>query len=162
REMVDRVADPLLAGVYGASADELSLLSVLPRFAEMEAKYGSLGRAMAAAKKSQGDSKRPLFTSLGGGMQQMTSALVARIPASALRSNCPVEAIKTESSKWLVICNGRTLEFDAVILATPAHVSSKLLLESARELAAEISSIPYSSSVTVVLGYGAQVRTALP
>src|SRR6266536_5483793 len=44
REMVERIADPLLAGIYGGSADELSLLSVLPRFAEMEAKHGSLGR----------------------------------------------------------------------------------------------------------------------
>src|SRR5438034_7485344 len=51
REMVDRVADPLLAGVYGGSADELSLRSVLPRFAEMEAKYGSLGKAMNESKR---------------------------------------------------------------------------------------------------------------
>src|SRR5437764_12777646 len=62
REMVDRIADPLLAGVYGGSADSLSLQSVLPRFAEMEANYGSLGKAMLAQRKHQGASARPLFT----------------------------------------------------------------------------------------------------
>src|SRR5581483_2120296 len=48
-EMVDRLADPLLSGVYGGDASQLSVRAVLPRFAEMEAKHGSLGRAMLAA-----------------------------------------------------------------------------------------------------------------
>ena len=43
-EMVDRLADPLLAGVYGGEAAQLSARAVLPRFVEMESKYGSLGR----------------------------------------------------------------------------------------------------------------------
>ena len=71
REMVDRVADPLLAGVYGGSADTLSVQSVLPRFLDMQARYGSLGKAMVSARRNQPDSPRPLFTSLRGGMQQM-------------------------------------------------------------------------------------------
>ena len=48
-EMVDRLADPLLSGVYGGEAAQLSVRAVLPRFAEMEAKYGSLARGMLAA-----------------------------------------------------------------------------------------------------------------
>jgi oxygen-dependent protoporphyrinogen oxidase len=47
-EMVDRLADPLLSGVYGGEASQLSVRAVLPRFADMEAKHGSLGRAMLA------------------------------------------------------------------------------------------------------------------
>src|SRR5437870_7950486 len=50
RELVDRVADPLLAGGYGGRADELSVRSVLPRFVEMAAKHGSLGKAMTESK----------------------------------------------------------------------------------------------------------------
>ena len=50
-EMVDRLADPLLSGVYGGEASQLSVRAVLARFAEMEAKHGSLGRAMLAARK---------------------------------------------------------------------------------------------------------------
>src|SRR5260370_25662187 len=77
REMVDRVADPLLTGVYGGSADELGVESVLPRVFEMEAKHGSLGRAMGAMRRGPADqmSTRPLFTSLQNGMQQMVDAL---------------------------------------------------------------------------------------
>jgi len=86
-EMVDILADPLLSGVYGGEASQLSVRSVLPRFADMESQYGSLGRAMLASrKKMKGAAKvptRPLFTSLKDGMQQMIDSLVARLDASA-------------------------------------------------------------------------------
>src|SRR5437763_672709 len=59
REMVERVADPLLAGVYGGSADELSVSAVLPRFVEMEAKHGSLGKAMIASRRRGRAERRP-------------------------------------------------------------------------------------------------------
>src|SRR5579863_1051893 len=65
-EMVDRLADPLLSGVYGGEAASLSVRAVLPRFAEMEKKYGSRGRAMLAArakmKRSSNKPAPPLFT----------------------------------------------------------------------------------------------------
>src|SRR5258705_12240958 len=79
-EMVERLADPLLSGVYGGEASQLSVRAVLSRFSDMEAKHGSLGRAMLAArKKITGGASRPapaLFTSLKDGMQQMVDALV--------------------------------------------------------------------------------------
>ena len=162
REMVDRVADPLLAGVYGGSADELSVRSVLPRFVEMEAKHGSLGKAMTESKARQGGPAKPLFTSLRNCMQQMTDALVSRIPESARRVNTAVEAVKPESGKWLVISKGRTEEFDAVVVATPADVAGKLLAGVNPKLAEDLTSIPYSSSVTVTLVYDERVRAGLP
>jgi oxygen-dependent protoporphyrinogen oxidase len=162
REMVDRVADPLLAGVYGGTADELSAQGVLPRFVDMEAKYGSLGKAMIAARKqSLGVPSKPIFTSLRNGMQQMVNAVSARIPDSARRMNAPVEQIRGESGKWLLMCAGRTEEFDAVILATPAYTAAALLAE-APQIAQQLSAIRYSSSVTVALVYDNTVRTALP
>ena len=164
REMVDRLADPLLAGVYGGSADELSVQSVLPRFAEIEAKHGSLGRAMVAASRSQGGAAlRPIFTSLKDGMQQMSDALVSRISASALRTNAGVESVRPESGKWLVVsAGGHTAEFDGVIIATPAYAAARLMGNTESELASELNAIRYSSSVTVVLGYDEKTRAALP
>jgi oxygen-dependent protoporphyrinogen oxidase len=162
REMVERVADPLLSGVYGGSADELSVQAVLPRFLSMEASHGSLGRAMLSARKRQPASSRAsLFTSLKNGMQQMVDSLVARIPPSAQRLNTSVRAVKPESGKWLVIANQRTEEFDAVIISTPAYVASELL-SGAQELAVDLGAIRYSSSVTVALAYGPKVRAVLP
>jgi protoporphyrinogen/coproporphyrinogen III oxidase len=177
REMVERVADPLLAGVYGGSADELSVNSVLPRFLEMEAKHGSLGRAMVAARRQRGAADaelrsagqvmapaptRALFTSLRNGMGQMVGALLTRIPAAAWRLNARIEAVRSEFGKWLVLSGGRTEEFDAVILATPAYAAGELLANISAELATELSAIRYSSSVTVILGFDKSVRAALP
>src|SRR5579864_4419083 len=79
-EMVDRLADPLLSGVYGGDAASLSVRAVLPRFAEMERQHGSLGRAMLAARKKMPSAIRrakplPLFTSMKTGMQQMVDGV---------------------------------------------------------------------------------------
>jgi len=148
--------------IIGGSADELSVRSVLPRFVEMEAKHGSLGKAMTESKTRQGGSAKPLFTSLKNGMQQMTGALVSRIPESARRVNAPVEAVKPESGKWLLLSTGRTEEFDAVIVAIPAYEAGKLLPGVKSKIAEDLTSIPYSSSVTVTLGYDESVRAALP
>jgi protoporphyrinogen/coproporphyrinogen III oxidase len=162
QEMVERVADPLLAGVYGGSAEELSVTSVLPRFAEIEAKQGSLARAMVAARKLQTGPARTLFTSLKSGMQTMTDAMVARMPKSARRLNMVVEAVKPESGKWLVLSAGRTEEFDAVILAMPAHATADLVRTDLPQLSSELEQIRYSSSVTVVLAYDERGSTTLP
>jgi oxygen-dependent protoporphyrinogen oxidase len=177
REMVERVADPLLAGVYGGSADELSVQSVLPRFLEMETKHGSLGRARGAARGLRGAAAaelrsagqvrataptRTLFTSLRNGMQQMVDALLTRIPGAAQRLNAPIDAVSPESGKWLVVSGGRTEEFDGVILATPAYAAAGLLANTGAELAGELNAVRYSSSVTVILGYDKTVRAALP
>ena len=161
REMVDRIADPLLAGVYGGSADQLSANAVLPRFVEMEAKYRSLGKAMLAVRKTRPVSAKPLFTSLKNGMAQMVDALVQSIPAVSRRLNTSVAAVKPESNKWLVISNGRTEEFDAVVLAVPAYVVAPLLAHCGN-IAQELQGIRYSSSLTVSLVYDGSVRKALP
>jgi oxygen-dependent protoporphyrinogen oxidase len=163
REMVDRVADPLLAGVYGGSADELSVAAVLPRFVEMEAQHGSLTRGMLASKaKREGSASPSLFTSLKNGMHQMVDALLAQIPESARRVDTPIEAVKPELRKWLAMNSGRTEEFDAVIMALPSHVSARLIGGAAPQLASDLGAIRYSSSVIAVFGYDNKVRAALP
>ena len=181
REMVERVADPLLAGVYGGGADELSATSVLARFTEIEAKQGSLGRAMVAARKlhtlsvDQGYGGQPraavpmksgqtksLFTSLKGGMQTLTDAMVARIEESEQRLNTPVQAVKPEFGKWLLASNGRTEEFDGVIIAAPAYVAAELLRSRVPQISAELEQIRYSSSITVALAFDNSTRASLP
>jgi protoporphyrinogen/coproporphyrinogen III oxidase len=165
-EMVDRLADPLLSGVYGGEASQLSVRAVLPRFAEMEAKYGSLGRGMLAARSAMArgpkSAPRPLFTSLKEGMQQMVDALVAALPAKALRSETIVQAVAPEAGGWVVSAGLQSDEFDAVILALPTKAAAALLQRCGAELASELAAIDYSSSVTVALGYDKQVRDSLP
>ena len=165
-EMVDRLADPLLSGVYGGEASHLSVRAVLPRFAEMEAKSGSLGRAMLASRRKMAAmpkiSAKPLFTSLRDGMQQMVDALVSRLTPSALQVNAPVAAIQRRDQNWMVSANGQSSSFDAVILATPATRVAGLAQEFGGELVAELAGIQYTSSITVNLGFDGTVRAALP
>jgi len=165
-EMVDRLADPLLSGVYGGEASQLSVRAVLPRFAEMEATHGSLGRAMLAARKkithASSASAKPLFTTLKDGMQQMVDAVVSRLPASALHPNSPVQCVQRQDSGWVVSAGYASDQFDAVIVATPAQAAAELLGMASVDLASELRGIPYTSSVTVNLGYDRRVRASLP
>jgi protoporphyrinogen/coproporphyrinogen III oxidase len=172
-EMVDRLADPLLFGIYGGEAASLSVRAVLPRFAEMERTHGSLGRAMLAARKTMprpvNKNTAPLFTSLKNGMQQLVETLIPRLNQASLITNAPVQSIQTDSGGWFVQLHPETRRpalqsdpFDAVILAVPTHAAAPLLSTSSPEISAELSAIGYSSSITVGLGYDREVRQSIP
>jgi oxygen-dependent protoporphyrinogen oxidase len=154
-EVVDRLADPLLAGVYGGSAERLSVRAVLPRFLDMEAMYGSLSRAMLAAmKKRPANGARPIFTSMKDGMQQLVDAVVAELDPDAIRTSTRVKALGREGSDWVVLWqNSTAARFDRVIVATPAYIAAGLLRSVEPCLASLLGEIAYSSSVTVALGY---------
>ncbi len=165
-EMVDRLADPLLSGVYGGEAASLSVRAVLPRFAEMERTHGSLGRAMLAARKKMprpaNKPAPPLFTSLKNGMQQLVETLVPRLNQASLITNAPVQSIQNEAGGWNVVTASKSDRFDAVILALPGLAAAKLLSICSPELSTELAAIGYSSSITVGLGYDRDVRRSLP
>jgi oxygen-dependent protoporphyrinogen oxidase len=163
-EMVNRLADPLLSGVYGGEASQLSVRAVLPRFADMEAKHGSLGRAMLSARRQMMTKApaRPLFTSLRNGMQQMVDALVARLTPAFVRRGNQVQGIQPLQDGWLVSSGAQSDHFDGIILATSTQVAGKLVRPFASDLSSELAAIQYSSSVTVTLGYDQQVKASLP
>ena len=165
-EMVDRLADPLLSGVYGGEAASLSVRAVLPRFAEMERQHGSLGRAMLAARKKMAAGPRkpapPLFTSLKDGMQHLAETVVTRLTPSSLLTNTSVQAIQTENGGWIVSAGMQSDYFDRVIVALPAPAAAQILRMASPELSAELAAIQYSSSITVGLGYNRDVRQTLP
>jgi oxygen-dependent protoporphyrinogen oxidase len=165
QEAVDRLADPLLSGIYGGDAAQLSAQTVLPRLVEMEAKYGSLTRGMLAAhrqmramaktsaQKSGAAAPRALFTALRGGMQQLVDALVGRLNPASLRMATPVSAIRKATGGWSVEASGAKQEVDALIMAAPAWVAGSLLAPVDGALGSELGGIPYSSSITVNLIY---------
>jgi len=171
-EMVDRLADPLLSGVYGGEAASLSVRAVLPRFAEMERTHGSLGRAMLAAKKLAARKKMPrsanrpsppLFTSLRKGMQDLVENLVPRLNPPSLVTNTTVQSIQAEAGGWTVSTSQKKSDhFDAVIVAVPTHAAAQILSITSPDLSAELAAIGYSSSITVGLGYDREVRQSLP
>src|SRR5512147_1514162 len=150
QEVVDRLADPLLAGVYGGDSASLSARAVLPRFVEMEEKYGSLSRAMLAARKrmremTKNAPPRPLFTSLKNGMQQLVDAVVARLTAEWIRTGVRVEGVSRTAAGWQLSLGDRGAEtFDALIFATPANVAGKLIASIDAQLGADLGATQYS------------------
>ena len=175
REAVDRLADPLLSGIYGGDATQLSAQTVLARMVEMERQYGSLTRGMLAAhRKMKAAAKnsfkspnrgvapgpRPIFTALRGGMQQLVDALVAQLDPSLLKAGTAVQSIAKSGDGWLIETGDSRQQFDSLIMAAPAWVSGRLLATVDTELGADLSGIPYSSSITVNLVYDeAQIGT---
>jgi protoporphyrinogen/coproporphyrinogen III oxidase len=179
REAVDRLADPLLSGIYGGDATQLSAQTVLPRLVEMEAKYGSLTRGMLAAHRkmrataqdsSKGSNRaasgtsrgRAIFTALRGGMQQLADALTTQLDRACVRTATPVSAIARTDDVWRVDACGATADFDGLIMAAPAWASGALLAPVDAALGADLSGIPYSSSITVNLIYDEAKIGALP
>jgi oxygen-dependent protoporphyrinogen oxidase len=163
KEMVHRLADPLLSGVYGGDASQLSMKAVLPRFAEMQRRHGSLGKA-TIKNRSQAIKKdpRPIFTSLKDGMQQLVDSIVLRIPASHIHSIAPIKSLGPVDDGWRLSREGETERFDSVILAVPSYVAAKLLNDTGTNLASELRNIQYSSSVTIALSFDRKVRALLP
>ena len=166
REMVDRLADPLLSGVYGGESATLSVRAVLPRFAEMERTHGSLGRAMLAARKKMGKGPRkpapPLFTSLKDGMQRLAEAVTTRLTSDSLLTNAAVQAIQPEAGGWVVSAGMQSDHFDAVVIALPGLAAANVLRLTSSQLADELAAVQYSSSITVGIGYDRDVRQSLP
>ncbi len=170
QEVVDRLAGPLLSGVYGGDVEELSVRAVLPRFVEMEEKYGSLTRGMldahnkmvAAKKKNPASKPRPLFTSLKSGMQTMINELVGRLNPSSLKTGVSVSSVAKNSSGWLVETSNGPEHFDAVIVTTQANVAGRLLQPIDAQLGQDLSSVIYTSSVTATLGYNMKDLAGVP
>jgi protoporphyrinogen/coproporphyrinogen III oxidase len=154
QEMVDRVAEPLLAGVYGGNSERLSVRAVLPRFAEMERESGSLVRATLKAKaKRPGGKPQPLFTSLKNGMQQMVDALAKALPKSSLRLGQKNLLLRPVNEDWQVENGGIQEKFQAVLLAIPALAAAEMLRQFHPGLIEGLRRIEYTSSVAVALAY---------
>src|ERR1041385_4035903 len=155
QEMVDRVAEPLLAGVYGGNAERLSIRAVLPRFAEMERRRGSLVRATLRTKAlaRPGVRPQPLFTSLKNGMQQMVESLVAALPLSSIRMRQQSLSLRPVNDDWQIESAALSERFQEVLLAVPAPAAAELLRQFHPALIEGLANIEYTSSAAVALAY---------
>ena len=95
-------------------------------------------------------------------MQQMVDALVIRMDPAALRTSSTVQSVLPQAGGWTVSAGYQSDQFDAVIIAAPAHAAGVMLEAVEASLSRELAEISYSSSVTVTLGYDDGVRRSLP
>ncbi len=150
REAVDYLAEPLLAGVYGGDPRNLSVRSVLPRFAGLADRYGSLTRGVIESRPPK--NAGPLFRTLKGGMGQLVDALTAATRGHAEFSRGAIEAIEPAPSGFRVRAAGDWMDASNVIVACEAHNAAKLIGGRLGEL---LAGIKYSSSIVVALAYDA-------
>jgi oxygen-dependent protoporphyrinogen oxidase len=162
-EVLDRVAQPLAGGIYGADPNALSLAATFPRFVRMEREAGSVVRAIRREQRSRSSLSKPesgarysLFVTFQAGMQELADSLVSRMPEGAVRLGKKIVEIRFDqtSRKWAAITReGEDLECDGIVLATPAPVSGEIISRIAPKLSHELKAIPYASTATVNLGY---------
>ena len=160
REALERVAQPLIGGIYTADPDSLSLAATMPRFLEMERRDRSVilgmrraGRAAPAAAHGVSGARWSLFVTLADGMEGLVHALAERLAPGAVRLKERVAVMERRGEAWrLATAEGGAVEADAVVLATESHQSARLLRPLDPGLAHLLEGIPYASSATVTAG----------
>jgi len=159
REALERVAQPLVAGIYTADPDDLSLTATMPRFAELETQERSiilgLRRARRRARETGVSGARwSLFVTLKEGMEELVAALATRLQPGTVLLKQRVAAVERRGDRWRVAtAEGADLDADRVIVATESHAAARMLRYVDPTLATLLAEIPYASSATVTLGY---------
>ncbi len=170
QELLDRIVQPMVGGIYTADPEHLSMRATLPRFVQREQQHGSLLRSVwyerrIALHSSDVEDLTPsgisgarygLFVSLKGGMSQLLTTLGQRVQKSAhVITHAVVKAIEPipEGGSLLTTIDGERQPFDAVILALPADRAGELVRSWDAELSTRLSRIPYASSAIVVTAH---------
>ncbi|WP_026119522.1 protoporphyrinogen oxidase [Nocardiopsis ganjiahuensis] len=153
-QVVERLVEPLLGGVYAGRADELSLDSTLPQIAPMARRDRSLMSAVHTSLSGRGEAPTkagPVFASLRGGVASLVEALAAR--QKDLRTGTRVQALERLPEGWRVRLEGaegaEALDCDAVLLACPAPEAARLLDSTEPDAARELRGIEYASMALV-------------
>jgi len=159
REALERVAQPLVAGIYTANPEELSVAATVPRFVEVERRHRSVilglrrGLAQAPLPGTSG-ARWSLFVTFADGMQTLVTTLADRLPDSAIVLGQRVSAVERDGGRWRVTSSdGARFEADRVIVAAEAHVAARLLRYVDPALATLLGDIEYAGAATVSLGF---------
>jgi oxygen-dependent protoporphyrinogen oxidase len=159
KELLDRVVQPLVGGIYTGDPEYLSMRATMPRFLELEREHrsvalGAMRRGTSAGKGTSG-ARYGLFVSPKGGMGTLTDRLADRVKkkANVTLSARVTELRQHEGGYRLRLGAAGPLDFDGVILAVPAYASATLLDPLAPDVAVRLASIPYASTAVVVSGH---------
>ncbi|WP_406374866.1 protoporphyrinogen oxidase [Streptomyces sp. NBC_00647] len=168
REVVDRLVEPLLGGVYAGDAYRLSLRLAVPQLYAAARTHTSLTEAVREiqAKAAAAGQTGPVFMGIDGGVGQLPLAVAESVtarggeiltgtPVTELRRTVSAEPATGERPRagWRVVAGGRVLHADAVVLALPAPAAAGLLRAEAPAAAAELAAVEYASMALVTLAY---------
>lgn len=154
-EALDRVAEPMLAGVFNAEPERQSILATFPQFAALEHTHGSVIRGLrAASHRQKSSSETPAFLSFDRGNQTLVDALVGQLTGTLRLNSTARRLTRADGGTYTIQCDdGGSLAADAVVLATPANVTGPLVGDVAPEAAALLSGIRYEGIGAMFLAY---------
>jgi oxygen-dependent protoporphyrinogen oxidase len=160
QEAVDRLGQPLMAGIHSGDPERLSLRATFPRLADLEARHRSLLRGFRAAARAASEARPGVteagsaFVSLVNGLGALVDALVATLPPASLRAGAAVTALAcTESGFSLEMADGRREAAPVAILAVPAARAAAMLEGLDRDLSSLLAGLVSISTAAVYLGY---------
>lgn len=165
-EVADTIAAPLLAGVFGGDIATLSVRAVMPVFVALEREHGSLILGLQKWMRA-GNASASVFTTLRRGLASLIDGMESHIPARNIQRGVAVESIERNGGGWSVrgtSAQGKTNQaqetFDAVLVATPASATAKLL-EPLDEGIGKLLPQQSSSAIVVALGFTADQAQAM-
>lgn len=165
REILNRLAEPLVGGVHGSDPAQMSLAATFPNLLEMEQKYGCMIKGFLAQRKMVEEMKRKhpadpknprtFFTAFTKGMHELSDAMADFAGRDKLRTGAVVAAVeKRGDGGWdVLLSDGETLAADAVIIATESWAAEPLMRTIDEPIAAALAQIPASSSATVSFAF---------
>ncbi|WP_332662811.1 protoporphyrinogen oxidase [Aeromicrobium sp.] len=148
RDVLDRLVEPLLGGVYAGRTDSLSLRATTPQIAEL----GPDLLAGAVIARAAANASGPVFAGLAGGVGQLPAAIAAT-EGIDVRLDATVRAITRSADGWRLSVGPTTdvehLDVDAVVVAAPAPAAARLIAEDAPDAAFALAAIEYASMALV-------------
>ncbi len=161
-EVLERLAQPLVGGIYTADPERLSLAATMPRFLDLERRHRSvilglmrdMNENREAATTASG-ARFSIFLSLRGGLEDLPRALVAALPAESLRTSCKVQSLTLSDAGWQIVTDTDTVTVDAVIVALPAPRAAEILEQLDPTFASGLAAIRCASTAVINLAYPA-------
>ncbi|MQS14408.1 protoporphyrinogen oxidase [Streptomyces kaniharaensis] len=155
REVVDRLVEPLLGGVYAGRADEISLRAAVPQLLPIARGGGSLVAGVHELASRPQTVGTPVFQGLRGGIGTLPEAVAAACAKAGvdLRTDTPVDELRRTPEGWRVVAGGEVLAADAVVLAVPAPAAARLLRADVPAAAAELDAVEYAGAALVTLAF---------
>lgn len=156
REVVDRLVEPLLGGVYAGHARELSARAAVPQVVALLDRDRSLGKAAARAMSGP-TSEIPVFAGIAGGVGRLPAAVAAASGARIELDTTARGLARRSGGGWTIVVGSthepRLIHADAVIVAVPARPAARLLSEVAPAAALELARIEYASVALVTMAF---------
>jgi protoporphyrinogen/coproporphyrinogen III oxidase len=161
-EVFEQLVQPLVAGIYTADPEQLSMAATMPQFLEFERARGSLLRSTlqlssknaTARSESASGARYGLFVAPQRGMSSLVEAIKNRLPRTTLRLGTAVSRIAHENTCWQVEAScSAPATFDAVVIALPSYAAATVVADCDSQLAGELGAIQYSGCAVVSLGF---------